>query len=477
MVPAAISFQRAKTTSIIVLAIATIVAAIWLVPRRARTADVPLSSGQRFAQPPPDTDPCALTMTSRLTSTAVMQGERDDHLVVSLRAPSCGTNSVRPPMSIAIVLDRSSSMAPETIATEDQPLTHAKRAVMELVDRLEPTDAFSIVVYAEDAQVLTVMRYATPDAKLEARRAVAQVKGLDGTNIGAGLELGDAEVQRSPVRDGIRRIELVSDGNANAGTYDQDGLSRIAATIAQGGTSITSVGLGLQYSAAKMTAIAAAGRGNYYFVEDSGQLAQIFSAELGSVGAIVAADAELELVPGDNLEIVEVFSYGAHQDGAAWIVPVADLAAGNTRKIVARVRVKTTRRGAVELATAHLVYRPVDAHQRRSVTAVARAQVTDDAQDVRAGIDTGTVQLVEEAETARAIDEASKAYAVGGRAAADKVLDGRMQQAQAHAQALGAPTAADSSVKAAEAVKHGFATSPAPRAVKAAGESAYNMMQ
>src|SRR4029079_13240797 len=129
-------------------------------------------------------------------------------------------------------------------------------------------------------------------------------------------------------------------------------------------------------------------------------------------GKIVAADAELELVPGDNLEIEDVFSYGARQDGAGWIVPIADLRAGDTRKIVARVRVKTSKGGAIELATARLVYRPVDAHQQRTVTAVARAQVTDAAQVVRAGIDTGTVQLVEEAETARAIDEASKAYAV-----------------------------------------------------------------
>lgn len=475
MVPVAVSIQRAKTTSIIVLAIATLVAAIWLVPRRARTTELP--PHPQFAQPPPGNDPCAVSMTSRLTSTAIMAGERDDHLVVSLRAPNCGTNAVRPPMSIAIVLDRSSSMAPENIATADQPLTHAKRAVMELVDRLEPTDAFSIVVYAEDAVVLTPMQLASPDAKLAARRAVAQVEGMDGTNIGAGLDLGNAQVARSPVRDGIRRIELVSDGNANAGVYDQDGLSRIAATIAQGGTSITSVGLGLQYSEAKMTAIAAAGRGNYYFVADSGELPQIFTAELGSVGTIVAADAELEIVPGDNLEIVEVFSYGARQDGSGWIIPVADLTAGDTRKIVARVRVKTARAGAIELATAHLVYRPTDAHQRREVTTVARAEVTDDANVVRAGVDTGTVQLVEEAETARAIDEASAAYKVGGADAAGKVLDGRIAQAHANAAAYDAPEAADASVKAAEAVKRDFATKPAAQAVKAAGATSYHMMQ
>src|SRR4029078_11831376 len=106
-------------------------------------------------------------------------------------------------------------------------------------------------------------------------------------------------------------------------------------------------------------------------------------ATLDGVRNAAAGAPELELVPGDNLEIEDVFSYGARQDGAGWIVPIADLRAGDTRKIVARFGVKTSMGGALDLAPARLVYRPVDAHQQRTVTAVARAQVTDDAQVVR----------------------------------------------------------------------------------------------
>jgi Ca-activated chloride channel family protein len=323
------------------------------------------------------------------------------------------------------------------------------------------------------------MLLATPDAKLAARRAVAAVAGEGNTNIGAGLQLAAAQVVNSPVRDGLRRLVLVSDGNANTGEFSQDALTRIAARIAGDGTSITSVGLGIQYSEAKMRSISAAGRGNYYFVEDATQLASIFSAELGSVGKVVAVNARLELSPSDNLEIVEVFSYGARQDGSSWIVPLVDLAAGDTRKIVARVRVKAPQPGALELATALLVYRPVDAHQEREITSVATVEVTNDVAAVRAGIDTGTVTLVQEAETAKAIDEASEAYARDGYAGAQQVLDRQIQRATAVAADLDAPGVAASSVNAVEKIKQDFAAPPAKggggKAIKRASEAAYGL--
>jgi Ca-activated chloride channel family protein len=272
----------------------------------------------------------------------------------------------------------------------------------------------------------------------------------------------------------------VSDGNANTGQSSEDALSRIAATIAGDGTSITSVGLGIQYDEAKMRAISAAGRGNYYFVEDATQLASIFEAELGAVGKVVAVNARLELAPGDNLEIVEVFSYGARQSGARWIVPLTDLAAGDTRKIVARVRVKAPKVGQLELATAHLTYRPVDAHQERELSSVATVEVTEDVAAVRAGVDTRTMMLVQEAETAKAIDEASDAYARDGYQSAQRVLDQQVQRANAAAMEYNAPDVAASSVRAVEQVRKGFAAPPAApgdgdKAIKRASEAAYGL--
>jgi len=474
MVPAAVTLKRSKTASIILVAVATIIAALWLAPRGAPRRSVVVG-----VQPPGD--PCELAISSRLTSTHVMVGQHEEHLVVTLKAPSCGQNLVRPPMSIAVVLDRSGSMAPATVPTENQPLTHAKRAAIALIDQLEPTDAFSVITYSVDAEVVTAMMLATPDAKLAARRAVEAISADGGTNISAGLELGRGQLQSSPIADGVRRVVLISDGDANEGVYSRDGLARIAANIAEGGTSITAVGLGLEYNEMIMTDIAAAGRGNYYFVEDTARLGEMFTAEISSAGKTVAADAELALDPASGVEMLEVFGYGAHLEGSAWLVPVADLAAGETRKIVVRVRVNADAGGAMDLATARLSYRPIDAHQRRTVTATARAEVTGDAKVVRAGLDTTTVQLVEEAETAQAIDQAAIVYQHEGYDGARKVLDARMAAARAAAADLGDDEIADKSIRAARQVKENFAAAPAAsgmgglKATKGASKTAYDL--
>jgi Ca-activated chloride channel homolog len=471
MVPAAVILKRSKTVSIVLLAVATIVVALLLPTsgRRRQVVEPPAFAG----------DPCAMNISGRLASTHVMVGDHEEHLVVTLRAPSCGERSTRVPMSVSIVLDRSGSMAPNTIPVEDQPLTHAKRAAIALIDQLQPTDAFSLVTYAYVGQLDIPMGLATADAKANARRVIDAITDDGGTNISHGLELGTAQLASTPVS-GVRRIVLISDGDANEGVKSVDGLARIAGGIAQNGMSISSIGLGLDYNEKIMTAIAAAGRGNYYFVEDTAQLADMFTAELQAAGKTVAADAELLLKPAPGVEVLEVFGYGAHADGTTWSVPVADLTAGETRKIVARVRVRTEERGSMDLATAALTYRPIDAAQRTVVQAVARAEVTRDMRVVRAGIDTTTVRLVQEAETARAIEEASVVYERDGYAAATKVLDSRMQAAQAAATAAGDAGVAEGSLKVADKVKRDFSAAPPSaaggrRATKGAGADAYQL--
>jgi Ca-activated chloride channel family protein len=469
MVPAAVTIKRSKTASIILLAVATIVAAIWLVPRGAPRAP---RTGLAIGNQP--LDPCAVAVSSRLTSTHVLVGDREEHLVVTLTAPSCGDRVARPPMTIAVVIDRSGSM-------KGQAIVDATRAANRLVDLLEPTDAFSIISYSTGAEVVTPMALATADAKRAAHDAIDRIYAMGGTNISAGLELGHAQVADSPVHDGVRRVVLISDGDANEGVYDRAGLARIAATTAAGGTSITAVGVGLQYKEQTMTDIAAAGRGNYYFVENASQLAEMFTAELGSAGKTVAADAELAVIAADGIQVLEVYGYGARNDAGTWVIPVADLAAGETRKIVARVRVRVTSRGPIELATARLTYRPIGERQSRAVVATAIAEVTGDVQVVRAGIDTSTVQLVEEAQTAQAIDEATMVYQREGYEGARRVLDGRMQQVQAVASEYADPGIADKSMKAAEAVKRDFAAAPTARgdggskASKGASKAAFDL--
>jgi Ca-activated chloride channel family protein len=473
MLPA-VTAQRTKTTTLFTLLGAVIAIAIWLAPRgpRAVTVVPHVTPG----------GPCDLAVTSRLTSTHVLVGEGEEHLAITVRAPEgCTTTMTRPPLSVAIVIDRSGSM-------QGQPIIDARRAARRMVDLLEPTDAFSIVTFSDSAEVIAPMARATDDAKNRARAAIDGIADDGGTNITAGLEIGNQQLLATPVRDGVRRVVLMSDGKPDgieaggqiAGRI-RARLAGLASEIAAHGASISSVGLGIDYDEVTMTDIAVAGRGNYYYLEDSRQLADLFATELGSLGKTVAADAQVTVTPTDAMTVLEVYGYGARREGNSWIVPIADLMAGETRKIVMRVRVRAEAKGTIDLATSHVVYRPVDAHQQRVVTVVAKADVTSDTLAVRNGVDTATAKVIVEAQTARTLEQATIIAEQEGYAAAQKILADGRARAQAQAEAYGDAGIAAGATETADKVMADFAKAPAPsspeskKARKSAAKAAYDL--
>ena len=79
----------------------------------------------------------------------VVAHEATDEVAVllDLEAPTPVVDEVRPPSSLQIVLDRSGSMS-------GAPIEGAKRALIDLVQRLEPTDNFGVVTFDDEAQVV-----------------------------------------------------------------------------------------------------------------------------------------------------------------------------------------------------------------------------------------------------------------------------------------------------------------------------------
>ena len=213
-----------------------------------------------------------------------------------------------------------------------------------------------------------------------------------------------------------------------------------------------------------MTDIAVSGRGNYYFVENVAELAQMFDHELGSLGQTVAAEARLAITPAPGVELVDAYGYRTTVSGGTMSVPIADLRSGERRKVVVRVRVTAGLGAQMELARVRLSFRPRGALGPIDLDTLARAEITDDAGVVTAGLRRDAVRQVEEARTARALERATEAYEHGDAAEAQQILDVQRQEASAAAERTGDHELAKKIGQVTTRTANGFAAAPAPMA-------------
>jgi Ca-activated chloride channel homolog len=414
-----------------------------------------------------------MLLTARLTSTQIMRGAADQNLAVTITAPA-ETTKTRPPLSLAVVIDRSGSM-------DGEPMENAKAAAARLVGKLDANDAFSIITYSSSDETVTPMRRATDANKSSAMAAIAMIDDDGGTCISCGLTRGANELARSPVIGGVQRIVLISDGQANEGIYDRDELALLAADTAAKGTSISTVGVGLDFDEVTMTRLADVGRGNYYFVEDTRHLDAMFAKELGGLAETVAADVRLVLTDKPGVRIEEAYGYPMTRTGDHVFIPVADLRAGETRKVVFRVRVENFSTSTLDVTTVQLGWRRVaDGIARKAQTNVT-VGVTDNLREVEQTIDVKAVEAVEQVNTARAFEEASRIYDTEGADAAQQVLDRRVQSIRAN---TALPKAsADKLEELNVEAKRDFAEAPAAgpsggsKAKKASRAKAYDLVK
>jgi hypothetical protein len=225
---------------------------------------------------------------------------------LNLRIALVGADVVadRAPLSVHIVLDTSGSMAGRAIQD-------AREAAEAVVNKLQPSDDFSMVTFSNTAQVLV------PDGAVGPRRShvIASIEGVKadgGTNISSGLDLAYHQAHAPGIpADAVRIVMLLSDGHANAGDTDVSGLARRAAGAFQEGVQTSAFGLGDDFDAALMSRIADQGAGGYYYLADSSQIAPALAQEIDARLRPVATAIELRvrLRPG----IVPTKVFGSHE--------------------------------------------------------------------------------------------------------------------------------------------------------------------
>jgi len=231
----------------------------------------------------------------------------------------------RPPINVALVLDCSGSM-------DGSPLEAAKEAAGRFASFLTERDRLSIVAF--DDHVRTVFGPA-PAGDPAALEALGRVHAGGSTNLSGGWLKGRKLVERELVQ-GTNRVVLLTDGQANAGIVDPDQLLGLAQAGAERGVSTTCIGFGAHFNEQLLEPMAAAGAGNYWYVESDDQMATIFQGEVEGLVSVAAQNVELEvrLTHPDVAGVTFLQSYPVETTPeGAWWVTLNDLYATSPRAI------------------------------------------------------------------------------------------------------------------------------------------------
>lgn len=197
-------------------------------------------------------------------------------------------NSQRPDASLTFLIDTSGSM------DRSDRMTVVKEALKTLVSELDGGDTVSIVTFANGSEVVLEPTSVRDDEVIIS--AIDSLRPNGSTNLEAGLALAYGLADDAYDRDGINRVILASDGVANVGLSDPDGLAQMIRDDADRGIQLVSLGVGMgNTSDAVMETLADRGDGFYAYANTIEEAEKIFTDDLVSTLLTVAIDGKIQV--------------------------------------------------------------------------------------------------------------------------------------------------------------------------------------
>jgi Ca-activated chloride channel family protein len=196
--------------------------------------------------------------------------------------PAENLPDVRPPINLAIVVDRSTSM-------RGQRLDQVRSAALTILKDLAPGDSASIVAFSDRAEVVVSPDQAKDMSTARARLSLLTAGG--GTEIGQGLEAGVAELRRNFSREGVNHLVLLTDGR----TYgDEDACLRLADQAAELGITLNGVGIGADWSDRLLDDLAGRSGGSVIFLDTPKVITGLLRSIFDGLSHVVAGRLRLE---------------------------------------------------------------------------------------------------------------------------------------------------------------------------------------
>lgn len=340
----------------------------------------------------------------------------------------------RPPLNLAVVLDKSGSMT-------GAKLEKTKQAAMQLVDRLAPDDIFSLVIFSDEAEVLVPAQHVEDKEALKEK--IESIEANGSTALYAGVNLGAQQLEDNFSGKRINRVILLSDGLANVGPSSPRQLRRLGSDLAERGISVTTIGVGDDYNEDLMAGLAEASDANYYYVQDTEKLPEIFAKELGGLLECAARDVRIEIICPDGVTPLGFIGRAEKFENQKAVVTLSQFTGGQDRYLFLRCLVNGNK---PEIAQVNANYKDELDDSEQTISGTAKIDFTDDQKLSDESVNNAVVAEKELMLTAVAKDEALAQADAGNYSEAAKILN--VQNATLYRVIAAAPASVQDQIRA-----------------------------
>jgi Ca-activated chloride channel homolog len=275
----------------------------------------------------------ALQWKVALDNQYFVKDRKELYLYIDLKAKKAVKTTERTPLNLSLVLDRSGSM-------DGDKIKYAREACKFVVDNLEPTDNLSIVIYDDQADVLSASAPVKDKATL--KKLIDNVHERGSTNLSGGMLEGFAQVKKTHQKNYVNRVLLLSDGLANQGVTDEKILQQLVRQKnIEGNMTLSTFGVGADFNELLMTNLAEFGSGNYYFIDSPDKIPSIFAQELRGLLSVVAQNTQLRIkFPARNLSVSNMFGYQGQVKDDELVFDLKDVFSEEQKAVLIKFSVK-----------------------------------------------------------------------------------------------------------------------------------------
>ncbi len=250
------------------------------------------------------------------------------YLHMALQAPAA--TQERAPVDLALVLDRSGSMA-------GAKWPQVRQAALQSLERLNHQDRAAVVVFDNQIDTLLPLAPVMPLTRQIAEQALLGIAPRGNTDLGGGWLTGCGLIGQEAKDERLRRCFLLTDGEANVGITDPSELGQHAHQLRQLGVVTSTFGVGDHYNEELLGLLADAGGGAFHDIAQAEGIPALIARELGDALDVVCADTQVRLTWEAPLKVEVLGSWPVETGVGALTVGLGDLVSRQTLDLLVAI--------------------------------------------------------------------------------------------------------------------------------------------